>query len=133
MTQGGADPKALARVNAIGYKFKQAVDGVLNLQGKTDKSLTYENFFDVLQKSIQARTSRNIEEQEAADIQRENFWGWIRKGNGTLEGYKATKAKEAAVTNVPSNKKPTLAVGIEYLGYRFKGGDAGDSSNWEKI
>ena len=130
---GGADPKALARVNAIGYKFKQAVDGVLNLQGKTDKSLTYENFFDVLQKSIQARTFRNIEEQEAADIQRENFWGWIRKGTGTLEGYKATKAKEAAVTNVPSNKKPTLAVGIEYLGYRFKGGDAGDSSNWEKI
>lgn len=103
---GGADPKALARVNAMGNKFKQAVDGVLNLQGKTDKSLTYANFFDILQKSIQARTSRNIEEQEAADIQLEKFWGWLRKGAGTLafEAYRAEQAKNAALKNVTSNE-----------------------------
>lgn len=90
----------------MGNKFKQAVDGVLNLQGKTDKSLTYANFFDILQKSIQARTSRNIEEQEAADIQLEKFWGWLRKGAGTLafEAYRAEQAKNAALKNVTSNE-----------------------------
>jgi hypothetical protein len=52
---------------------------------------------------------------------------------GRIEQQRTEGRFTPELLNVPSNKKPTLAVGIEYLGYRFKGGDGGDSSNWEKI
>jgi 3-methyladenine DNA glycosylase Tag len=81
-----------------------------------------------MQSVAQSATVSNAEAAATLKEEKKIFWDWVWKdGTGTLEQYKEK------IKSVPSNKKPPLAVGIEYLGYRFKGGDAGDSSNWEKI
>jgi hypothetical protein len=126
------DRATIQQLNNLTQQMQMAVKGLLHLQGSEQYASANKAIGDIMQSVAQSATVSNAEAAATLKEEKKIFWDWVWKdGTGTLEQYKA-KLKAIEET-VPSNKKPPLAVGIEYLGYRFKGGDAGDSSNWEKI
>lgn len=103
----------------------------------------------VLRMLIQkARLNKNVEE--------ETFWTELQQANAVTAGYagdiktagQAGKVNPAATTGLPEVPRPQLPpvngtqsptpaavpqVGEVRKGYRFKGGNPGDKTNWEKV
>ena len=101
---GGADPDTVRDLNALAGTLQESMKGLMHLQGSTNYGDTNQNFATIVKSIAESAGKSRAEAAVLAKKESADFWGWMRKGTGTLEGYKATKAKEAAVTNVPSNK-----------------------------
>jgi len=118
VNSGGADPDTVRDLNALAGTLQETMKGLTHLQGSTNYGDTNQNFATIVKSVAESAGKSRAEAAVLAKKESADFWGWMREGTGTLEGYKAEKA---AAENVPSNN-PQASIQLRDVGFDLADG-----------